>query len=248
MRDVRALRDPEVAKRYVQRYDELRADMGNSNDVNVCTERLHCAVRTAAEEILPILDMRPHAKYITQQTVELIEKRAEVMNQLPRTEWGRGRLNYLAREIRRRLQAERDRFVEQMCGELEGAAHVNNLKLVFQVMNRLAGTFKPSSDSAITSDKWVEHFRTLFTTLAVETEDGLFQKLSGVADPVLAERLRALIPDGPPTLEELRLELRKLSKGKASKDDYYGRGIISGGRGGVSERYTQNMRARLRGG
>ena len=47
----------------------------------------------------------------------------------------------------------------------------------------------------------------------------MFEKVSAVADAELAERLRRQIPDGPPSMVELRSVLKGLKKGKASKDN-----------------------------
>ena len=191
----------------------------SESDVNVIVAGMNKAVQTAADETLPLLDTRTHAKYISEKTVGLIEERAQLRNQTPISEWGRKRARYLTREVRRRLKAEREAFILMKCEECEQAHYARNPRALFQVMNQLAGRLKSTPAGAVTSEQWVGHFRRLFTSLSVEVEDDLFEKVSAVADAELAERLRRQIPDGPPSMVELRSVLKGLKKGKASKDN-----------------------------
>ena len=218
-RDFQALRDREVNERYKRRCAEQCKGLVKSMDVNVRTEQLNNVVRTAAEEILPTLDTRPHAKYITEHTIVLINERNVLHSQAPRTEWAKKRINYLTRRVRRRLCAEREEYVTAKCDECESASRNHDLRGVFRVINELAGKSKSTGGSSVGSAQWVDHFKNLFTELTVDVEEGIFQRLSNVADSALAEKLRMLVDDGPPTKAELLFEMSRLSKRKASKDD-----------------------------
>jgi len=222
-RDISALRCHEVAARYRLRCAELCSGVALQKDLNVNAkvDALDAAVKKAAEETLPALDRRTTARFFTESCKSLCAERSHLLNLPSRTEEQRKRMNFLGRQIRRRIQLDRAAYVRMKCDEcLAASKKQNGMKKLFAAVADLSGdSHRGTGPTPISSAQWTSHFNDLFTTLALDVDSSIFDRLNEVADTRVAEELRRRICADAPTKAEIQRELDHAGSNRAPGSD-----------------------------
>jgi len=73
-------------------------------------------IKTAANNIVGRACKKPKDKWISDEVLELVEKRRNLAKQQTNTA-DRKQFNWLTREIRRKLQRDKNNWMEQQCKE-----------------------------------------------------------------------------------------------------------------------------------
>lgn len=217
-RDDSALKCPEVVAKYRQRCAEFCLQVSQQDlNLNDKVAALETSVKQAAAETLPVLDRRVTARFFTESCKALCAERSNLLNVVSRTDTQRKRLNFLGRQIRRRIKMDRETYVREKCEEcLAASKQHNGMKALFGAAADLAGDSRGGAGpTPISSEQWTTHFNDLFTTLALDIDDSIFERLESVADVKVAEELRQLISAETPTKAEIRFELDHSGKNRA---------------------------------
>ena len=127
-------------------------------------------LRKAAETVCPKVERHRTQKWITQRTLELVDERRSIKNVIG----ARPRYQFLCREIKRSLAADKELWWNDRAEDLENAANVGNSTGLFSAINKLLGRSKGVSTSIKDKSghliknkdeklqRWAEHFSELY--------------------------------------------------------------------------------------
>jgi hypothetical protein len=170
------------------------------------------SISHAIKAVCPV-KRRNHHPWISRSTVQLVDERKSTHNRIRR--------NFLGREIKRRLKADREAWWCERADDMQRASDRGDSRSLFQTVNLIAGAKRPSppitlndrNGNALRSvqertDRWREYYEDLYNR---PDPSNLDQDLLDEAFPAESE----MVDQSAPTLEEISKVVSSLKTRKS---------------------------------
>ena len=193
-----------------------------TEDVEIHWNKIKVALNETSRSVLG-LRKQNHKPWITQDTLDIIEKRRELRIRLLSLQNQTQELQEEYRAISKtaKKSARRDKrlHLEQVATEVEQAANQNRMKEVYDATKKLSGKCSRGSShirdnngtllkqADETMDRWVEHFSNLLNRPSPDEE------------VVIPPSEPLVIDTNPPTLVEIKEAIKTLKNNKAAGPD-----------------------------
>ena len=193
-----------------------------TEDVEIHWNKIKVALNETSRSVLG-LRKQNHKPWITQDTLDIIEKRRELRIRLLSLQNQTQELQEEYRAISKtaKKSARRDKrlHLEQVATEVEQAANQNRMKEVYDATKKLSGKcsrgsshIRDNSGTLLkqadeTMDRWVEHFSNLLNRPSPDEE------------VVIPPSEPLVIDTNPPTLVEIKEAIKTLKNNKAAGPD-----------------------------
>ena len=129
-------------------------------------------------------------------------------------------VNFLGRQIRRRLKECREKWLLEQCVKCKSAKRKGDMRTMYGIVKKVAGGSGGRNVAGnISSKKWTEHFTKLFTELAANIDGNIFDKIDDVANSDTARKVRGMISVELPTVAEVSEAMKGVKDGKAVGPD-----------------------------
>ena len=204
---------------------EVLADLREDQDVEEQWLGLKDAIISTCEEVLGVKQTE-HKEWISQETLQLIEKRrglkAEVMGSRTRASKLEAQAQYktAAREVKTSVKKDKERYISELARNAEEAAAGGHMRTLYQTTRTLAGKYgkpeipvkdergNPIFGREAQSQRWVEHFNRLLNRPSPSNPPD-----------ILPARNDLPIQDDPPSKCEIVQAINKIKRGKAAGPD-----------------------------
>lgn len=210
--DLTALSSPITNQRYNVAVHNRFSTLLPTNDINRYWSSIKTTIATAVREVCPKKQRNRHP-YISQDTLQLVERR--------RNETSRPLRTHLGRRIKRALKQDEVNWLAGHAQQMQRASDVGDMGTLFKTINTLSGGVRAPIPSAIKdatgnpissgdqrSKRWAEHFENLYNRPEPQQLDpDLDDNLSVPSD---------LVSTLPPTLNEVITVVQNLKTSKST--------------------------------
>mmetsp|Transcript_21378 Transcript_21378/g.25749 ORF Transcript_21378/g.25749 Transcript_21378/m.25749 type:complete len:739 (+) Transcript_21378:226-2442(+) len=215
--DRQALKEPDIAEKFKEACEEgcdkIMEGIGDAGmSSSKIWEDLREVMTKAAIDTLPKRDRRPTARFLSDETKLLCYERARLMEREKSVE-ERKRVNFLTREIRRRVGEEREKYMLGLCEQVNAGRAARNAAQVYDAVKKIAGKGRVNV-SHVEADVWIKHFHDLFATLQRPVDDDFVEKLRDVVPKKVYEQMQQ-IDTSTPTVSEIEEALKKMKNDRA---------------------------------
>jgi len=189
--DWSALEDPNTRARYQHLCAEKmqQAIHHDAQDVTARYDRVRGVVLEAAAETLPAMTSGPSTRFITLEIRQLIDERKHFLKQGKLNKQERRRMNFITREVKRKIRETKEIVVQKMCKATNTAAMRGDLRTLYTTVRQITGKQVPRQNTQIPLWRWTRHFKGLVSSMKRTVND----KEKGRAAQLYSDELRAKV-------------------------------------------------------